>query len=199
MVKNTTGGNKTKGKARKHLTAKPSNILRLSHNKLEQYAQVTKTLGNGMCHVICIDNNTRLCHIRGKFRGRGKRDNFIKTGCWILVGLREWEESGDSTESSTALKSKKLNNCDLLEVYNDQQKEQLKNNVSDVNWRTFIINDNKFNNTYINDEQDDGFEFIDEKEEEYINLINGAESNNDRINKTSINFVEEEEVDIDDI
>ena len=139
MVKNTTGGSKTKGQARKLINtdSKGANkMLRLSTDPCEVYAQVTKNLGNGMCHVLCIDGKTRLCHIRGKFRGRGKRDNMVGLGSWILVGLREWEAERDDS-------SKKLENCDLLEVYNDHDKEKLKSMVPHINWSHFISNDNK--------------------------------------------------------
>ena len=121
MVKNTTGGSKTKGQARKLVSydAKTtSKALRLSTDECEIYAQVTKYLGNGMCHVLSTDGKTRLCHIRGKFRGRGKRDNMIGVGSWILIGLREWEIGKDDT--------KKLENCDLLEVYNNIEQDKLK-------------------------------------------------------------------------
>ena len=91
MVKNAFGGNKSKGQARKNSTAPKSDTLRLSIDVCEVYAMVEKILGNSMCHVLCIDNVTRLCHIRGKFRGRGKRDNTLVNGTWILVGLREWD------------------------------------------------------------------------------------------------------------
>ena len=96
MVKNTTGGSKTKGQARKFVnTAKQPTNIRLSNDDAELYAQVTKMLGNGMCHVLCIDGKTRLCHIRGKFRGRGKRDNLLGNNSWLLIGLREWEVGKD--------------------------------------------------------------------------------------------------------
>jgi len=188
MVKNT-GGNKTKGQARKFITAPKSNTLRLSEDVCEVYAQVTKTLGNGMCHVICIDGVTRLCHIRGKFRGRGKRDNTINNGSWILVGLREWELDKKSD-------GKKLQNCDLLEVYDSSDKEKLKKNVTNVSWSTFIQNDNIFGNIdTIGDTEE--FKFIDESTEEYQNLIETQISANG--NSTTINFNEEEEINIDDI
>ena len=162
MVKNT-GGNKTKGQARKFVTAPKSSFLRLSEDPCEVYAQVTKTLGNGMCHVICIDDETRLCHIRGKFRGRGKRDNTITNGTWILVGLREWELGKKSD-------GKKLQNCDLLEVYSSSDKERLKSTLSSVNWSTFVKNDNIFNNISEN-ENDNTFKFTDEATEEYKKII----------------------------
>ena len=90
MVKNQTGGNKAKGQARKFTNApasKQGKPLRVAIDICELYAQITKNLGNGMCHVICIDGVIRLCHIRGKFKGRGKKDNLVGSGSWLLVGL----------------------------------------------------------------------------------------------------------------
>jgi initiation factor 1A len=188
MVKNT-GGNKTKGQARKFITAPKSNILRISEDDCEVYAQVTKTLGNGMCHVICIDEITRLCHIRGKFRGRGKRDNTINNGSWILVGLREWELEKKSD-------GKKLQNCDLLEVYDNSDKEKLKKTVTNISWSTFIQNDNIFSNNNCS-EDTDNVKFTDESTEEYKKLIESQMSEKGK--STAINFNEEEEINIDDI
>jgi initiation factor 1A len=188
MVKNT-GGNKTKGQARKFITAPKSSLLRLSEDDCEVYAQVTKTLGNGMCHVICIDDITRLCHIRGKFRGRGKKDNMINNGSWILVGLREWELDKKSD-------GKKMQNCDLLEVYDSSEKEKLKNSVTNVSWSTFIKNDNIFGNNDCSIKEDE-FKFIDESTEEYQKLVESQISA--KGNSTTINFNEEEEINIDDI
>jgi initiation factor 1A len=188
MVKNT-GGNKTKGQARKFVTAPKSNLLRISEDECEVYAQVTKTLGNGMCHVTCIDEETRLCHIRGKFRGRGKRDNTINNGSWILVGLREWELEKKSD-------GKKLQNCDLLEVYDSSDKEKLKKTVTNVSWSTFIQNDNIFSNNHAS-EDTDNVKFTDESIEEYQKLIESQMSEKGK--NTAINFNEEEEINIDDI
>ena len=187
MVKNT-GGNKTKGQARKFVTAPKSSFLRVSEDPCEVYSQVTKTLGNGMCHVICIDDETRLCHIRGKFRGRGKRDNTITNGTWILVGLREWELEKKSD-------GKKLQNCDLLEVYSGSDKERLKSTLSGINWSTFVKNDNIFNNISEN-ENDNTFKFTDEATEEYQKIIEAQVASTGK--NTSI-AIDEEEINIDDI
>jgi translation initiation factor 1A len=123
MVKNTFGGNKHKGQARKLVSSnKQSSRLRIAEEEGEIYAQVTKMLGNGMCQVICIDDQPRLCFIRGKFKGRGKRDNTLKTGTLVLIGLREWNMDKVSTLTD-------LQKCDLLEVYTDLDKERLKKTV----------------------------------------------------------------------
>lgn len=166
MVRNTVGGNKSKGQARKHVSSggKANAELRISEDVCEVYAIVEKMLGNGMCHVLCDDNITRLCHIRGKFRGRGKRDNTIENKTWILVGLREWEQ--DKSDKN----SKKMENCDLLEVYNNTDKDKLTDKVKDVNWRLFTKSDNDINNI-VEDDEFVGFKFSENKNEEIEKLI----------------------------
>ena len=129
MVKNTTGGSKAKGQARKggggggH-----ANKLRISRDKLEVYSVAVRAYGNAMFEVLCVDNIKRLCHIRGKFKGRGKRDNFISVGTYLLVGLREWESQDD------LIAQNKLPNCDLISVYSDQDKDRLKSDESHIDW-----------------------------------------------------------------
>jgi len=169
MVKNTTGGSKTKGQGRKFVTAKAGNSLRLSNDESEVYAQVTKVLGGAMCHVSCMDDKTRLCHIRGKFRGRGKRDNFVGNGTWVLIGLREWEAIRENSSDKLGNSSVKLENCDLLEVYGEHDKDRLKSTITNINWNKFILTDSK-NSNNIKDETD-LFVFSDEKTEEYRELI----------------------------
>ena len=115
MVKNKTGGNKSKKSARKLMNPVTTNRkLRLAEEG-ETYAVVIKLYGGPNCEVVTNDGVTRLCVIRNKFRGRDKRDNTIAPGVWILVGIREWE-----ARSNKALK------CDLLEVYNSGEKDKLK-------------------------------------------------------------------------
>ena len=172
MVKNA-GGNKTKGQARKFASSGQKSVdLRIAEDECEIYAMVEKILGNGMCHVLCIDSVTRLCHIRGKFRGRGKRDNTLTNGCWLLVGLREWDlEKKDNKDNA------KMQNCDLLEVYGNLEKDKLRDTVKNVKWRLFTKNENDINfidenaNDDDNDEVVDGFKFSENKNEELDKLI----------------------------
>jgi len=191
MVKNLTGGNKSKGFARKN-TFKNTSSLRISQEESEIYAQATKMLGGSMCHVVDLDGKQYLCHIRGKFKGKGKRDNFIKSGTWLLVGLREWEKE---------IKSKLLN-CDVIEVYSDSDKEKIKNTIIGINWNLFINNDmtNTGSSSSTDIEKEDGFVFMDDATQEYHELIAShialLESNKDKLNV----IVEEEEyIDVDNI
>jgi translation initiation factor IF-1 len=138
MVKNTTGGNNNKKFARKHASGSGSKAgakLRISEDEGELYAISTKLLGNNMFHAVATDGLSYLVHIRGKFSGRGKKDNTIAAGIWVLIGLREWSNKGDNLNGKI-----KLQQADLLEVYSDLDKARLKDAV-DENWDVLIAND----------------------------------------------------------
>jgi hypothetical protein len=191
MVKNTTGGSKHKGFARKNVVVKHNNALRVSEDDAEIYAQVTKIYGGASCQVINLKGDSFLCHIRGKFRGRGKRDNFIGIGTWLLVGLRDWEK-----EPSPG----KLLNCDVIEVYNDSDKTRLKNNVTNVNWLPFINNDNKAVDSTMQNDTNDGIIFSDEKIQEYEELIEVHIEESRKTGKNTIIIQNDgEEINVDDI
>ena len=51
MVKNVSGGNKSKGFARKNFAVKDTSI-RVIEDEDELYAQVTKIYGGSMCQVV---------------------------------------------------------------------------------------------------------------------------------------------------
>lgn len=191
MVKNTTGGNKSKGFARKDIMVKNNNALRVSEDEAEVYAQVTKIFGGASCQVINLKGDSLLCHIRGKFRGRGKRDNFIGIGTWLLVGLREWEKEPAPGKSL---------NCDVIEVYSDSDKARLKNNVMSINWTPFINNDNKTFDSSIQNDNNDGIIFSDEKTQEYQELLEAQLESSRIMGKTNtIIATDDGEIDVDDI
>jgi initiation factor 1A len=198
MVKNVKGGSGHKSQARKNVVStaeKHSHRLRLVEEEGEMYAQVSKDFGNGMCEVICNDNVKRLCIIRGKYRGRGKRDNEIRVRSIIMVGLREWETHFEN--------SKKLEKCDLLEVYSDYDVERLKKSA-DITWSIFDMDDNA--NQYATD---DIVHFSDNTEDEYKKLIEDdiiktntsltTTKNNGNINEDDDTNETEENINFDDI
>ena len=138
MVKNTHGGSGHKKFGRKFTAGvSKSNKLRVSEDEGEIYAIVTKLLGNNMFHCFCIDGIIRLGHIRGKFTGRGKRDNMVEGGKWVLIGLREW----DNSDAASGSKAKaKMQQCDLLEVYTDSDKMRLRDSEME-DWVQLDMND----------------------------------------------------------
>lgn len=180
-----SGGNKSKGFARKN-TVKKDNALVISTDELEVYAQVTKILGGAVCQVVCLDGTEMICHIRGKFRGRHKRDNMIQNGTWLLVGKREWEKEPVHG---------KLMNCDVIEVYTEQDKQKLKNNLATINWTPFIANELKNTSTSSSSSSaEDAVVFTDEKTEEYKALMEA------QLQNRLATVVEEEElINIEDI
>ena len=109
------GGKKGKRGGRKHINKPVHRGVRTVQEEGECYAVVKKLYGGANCEVLCDDGVTRLCVIRNKFRGRGRRDNMITGGKWIMVGIRDWE----------ARAAGKPQKCDLLEVYSDNDKKRL--------------------------------------------------------------------------
>lgn len=164
MVRNNLGGNKTKGLARKNF-AKRDAALRVAEEEGEIYAQAVKVMGGSIASAIDIDGNPLRVHIRGKFRGRGKRDNFISPGTWLLVGLHSWETGNSNTKEG------EIKNCDILEVYNESDKNKLKTTITSVDWSRFVTNDTKPFGCDKNDEDTSGIVFADEATQEYEELI----------------------------
>jgi translation initiation factor 1A len=145
MVKNTKGGSGQKKFARKNTGGSKNNRLRISEDEGEIYAIVTKMLGNGMFHCFCTDGASRLGHIRGKFTGRGKRDNMVEGGKWVLIGLREWDVPSEKSTCAISKPKDKTQKCDLLEVYSDLDKHRLRESVSE-DWHLLDNNDVSKNN-----------------------------------------------------
>ena len=115
MVRNKVGGNRAKKFARKNMAPTSNKKLRVAENEDEMYAICTKMLGNCQIEAMCLDGRLRLCFIRKKFTGKNKHNNIIRIGTWIMCGVRSWESSSTS----------RLEKADLLEIYNDNEKEKL--------------------------------------------------------------------------
>jgi translation initiation factor 1A len=195
MGKNIHGGSSHKKFARKFAapSAAKNNRLRISEDPAEVYAIATKMLGSCMFHCYCVDGVVRLCHIRGKFSGRGKRDNLVECGKWILVGLREWSDASNPNVK----KSDKMQQCDLLNVYSDSDKHRLKETVN-ANWSALEDNDVSKESQGINKlEEECEFTFATDQEFERDRLI--EEMGSSTAERVVLTIEEEKEIDIDDI
>jgi translation initiation factor IF-1 len=117
------GGCNGKKVAHKHAVKSTKSGLRISQNKSEIYGVVKRLNGNTF-DVTCVDEKERRCFIRGKFKGRGKRDNIIEVDKWVLIGLREFQQV--PSEHALVNGKKEMEMCDLLEVYSSSEKETLK-------------------------------------------------------------------------
>ena len=187
MVKNTCGGSKHKGQARKTVNFGKSSIkLRIALDEGEIYAQVNKIFGGPLCSVLGIDNITRNGVIRGKFRNKGK--DIIKPGSWVLVGLRDWASEKPNVVST----------CDLLEIYLDSDKERLKKQQPNIDWKIFITNEGGIVNGNKNN-QDEMFEFSDTTNEEYENIMKNEISSTNANNTKTLAIAFNDDIDLDDI
>jgi len=195
MPRNTQGGTGHKKLASKDCV-KHNTKTRLSEDtEYEYYAQITAMVGGKECHVICQDGIKRLCHIRGKFSGKKKRDNILSKGIWVLVGLREFETkhegAGQVCATSTTGKLNKLDKCDLLEIYSDKDKDYLKA-VLPANMYDCFTNENSCKSQEINFDNNDSSQLIQELTKELDNGIGEAITMN-------MDEEEDEEVDFNDI
>jgi len=72
----------------------------------QEYAQVTRMLGNGRLEAHCFDGKKRLCHIRGKMRKRV----WVNQGDIVLIGLRDFQDT----------------KADVIKKYNAEEARRLK-------------------------------------------------------------------------
>lgn len=183
MVKNVIGGNKGKCGARKNASFSHNNKIRLVENEGEFYAIVIKMLGSGMFTAKDFQGKLWLGKIRGKFTGKKKRGNIITSGSIVLLGERSWDMKEDDN-------SDKMKKCDLLEIYTDKEKEQLKTTVNE-NWDNLTLDESVIKR---NNENDDIF--MNSKQEEIENILNTITNTNSTINNITHDTIE---ISIDDI
>jgi len=86
MVKNKGKGGKNRRRGKNDSEATKRELTFKEDG--QEYAQVTRMLGNGRLEAFCFDGVNRLCHIRGKLRKRV----WIGVGDIILLGLREFQD-----------------------------------------------------------------------------------------------------------
>lgn len=185
MVKNTTGGGYAKRQGRKFTNNSKAVDLRKAESALEEYACATKMNGNGVAVTTHTGKNL-FCHMRGKFTGRNRKQNFISVGTWLLIGLRDWE--------------KEEKNCDLIVVYDRDEVQELRE-LPGLDLKYLIRTTNKISN-FMEDEDGDAnqdeveaFKFSESAgvSEEYTKLLEEGDANN------IVSSAIEEEINIDDL
>ena len=103
MVRNKGKGGKNFKKAKNYETVDKRQIIYKTEG--QEYAIITKMLGNGRCECKCYDGRTRLGHIRGKMHKRV----WISLGDTVLVSLREYQdEKADIIHKYTSEETKTL-------------------------------------------------------------------------------------------
>jgi len=96
---------KSKGQKRK-ARREPTKRELVYKDDGQEYAVVTKMLGNGRCELQCLDGVQRLGNIRGKL----KHKVWIKLSDHVLVGLREFQDD----------------KCDIIHKYTQEEVRNLR-------------------------------------------------------------------------
>jgi translation initiation factor IF-1 len=189
MVKNTKGGKGSKGLARKMFAEdNVRRIIRKPECELEDFAVVTKMYGT-MCEIQTCNGKSYKCHIRGKFRGRSKRNSIVSVGKIIMVGFREFEKPNFTC-------------CDLLEIFEPNEVNELQR-MPDINIRPLITISNNDNlegsskdrgSERDNELFDFSEEIIDDKDRERVQTLLYSTTDTDKENKKEIIETEEGEI-----
>eukprot|EP00331_Platyophrya_macrostoma_P028897 CAMPEP_0176461802 /NCGR_PEP_ID=MMETSP0127-20121128/34874_1 /TAXON_ID=938130 /ORGANISM="Platyophrya macrostoma, Strain WH" /LENGTH=227 /DNA_ID=CAMNT_0017853569 /DNA_START=60 /DNA_END=743 /DNA_ORIENTATION=- len=139
MGKNTgRGGNKRKRAKNKPTTTKRELIFKEDE---QEYAQVTKMLGDGRFECYCFDDVKRLANIRGQLKKRV----WFTVGDIVLVSLREYQD----------------NKCDAFHKFTPDEVKKLKDLGEipmSVKYEEGEVTENKNDDVifdYNNDESDD--------------------------------------------
>jgi len=137
MVKNNTGGNKSRQQGRKFKAVGEvtNTAVRRVREDGEMYGAVTRMFGGKFCQVIGTDGVLRRCAIRKKFSQRRSQNN-LTAGVWVLLGLYDWNNKDKDKDTNTKSSATPVSvcSCDLLEIYNPGEKERLKQLEKDCNF-----------------------------------------------------------------
>ena len=179
MVKNAKGGKGGKKMGRKFVNAPVQKQVRLAdpNEPCEIYGVVDRLFGHGRFQIKDPTGKERLVIIPNKFRGRGKRDNTVTLGCWVLVGIREYESSENAK-------------CDLLEVYSETEKQKLKKSTNPI----FSKLKSEYDKEPTNEDGLD-FTFDDGNNEQIEQMVINTQVSN----QNTVKFDDEDDVDIEDI
>ena len=101
---NNKGGKKYK--RNKNIAQENKNTRFKDENESQEYAQITKALGNCRFEVMCFDGKSRMATMCGKMRKRV----FVNQDELVLVSLRDWQDS----------------KCDIIDKYNTNDVQKLK-------------------------------------------------------------------------
>ena len=101
---NNKGGKKYK--RNKNQVQENKNTRLKDVTQFQEYAQITKCLGNCRFEVLCFDGKKRMAIMCGKMRKRV----FVNAHEIVLVSLREWQDS----------------KCDIIDKYSASDVQKLK-------------------------------------------------------------------------
>lgn len=150
MPRNTTGGNKNKKKANKHVNEFINRKLEIPEGQEQEIGICTKILGSSRFSIKYVDTNENtLVETIGVARKNLKRSRqFVGVDKFVIISTRDYDNKV----------------VDIIHVYNDTEVNTLKSKK--------LINEHLYNN----EEKDDNFDFCDDMD--LSNSENEEEDNN---------------------
>lgn len=144
------------GGKKKHTFAKVTNNRNQIWKKEEyqDYALVTKLLGDGRLMAMCHDGKERMCKIRGKMRRRV----IIKVTDYILISFREYNCSEVdvihrySKEDVDYLVS--IKEIDLKNFRTEEEKETSNDTFEFTNDESIDFTGKDIDNSFVNEDND---------------------------------------------
>jgi translation initiation factor 1A len=133
MTKNQTGGKGHRKAKSLHGGTFRREIIFKEYG--QEYALITKMLGNGHCECKCFDDVVRLGNIRGKLRKRV----WISVGDVVLCGLRDFQD--EKVDIIHKYTPEEVHNLKTMgEIPNDEQEEEKQEDKIVLDDTTQLIN-----------------------------------------------------------
>lgn len=119
MVKNIFGGKNAKKRAKKFVNNRHASRQLEKKQEGQEYAKLTKKLGDCRFECICADGINRVAHVPGKFRNRWR----FQLDEYVLVSIRIGLEplKCDILHKYTPTDVLQLQNENLIDLLNEQE------------------------------------------------------------------------------
>jgi len=161
-------GNLRGGKAYKKGKKNPEkkNVKFEPKGEGQDYARITKLLGNRRLLCFCNDGKERIGKIRGALC-KGPKKEIIRIGDVVLISYREFLEADDSEDEAEAEVSG-LKLCDIISKY-DRADHRLIKTEKGIH-RDLLTETGELDGLFDEGEGEGGGEDEDEDEEDEVNM-----------------------------
>jgi translation initiation factor 1A len=163
MPKNTKGGKGHK-KGKNKVSAGGDRKLLLKDGPAQEYALVSKALGDRRFQLLCTNEKVLLGHVRGKMRKR----QWVRPGDLVLFTYRDTSDGKvDITHKYNEEQAKQVKKVEGLVFKNEDDKEDLSGAGLGAKKIVFdAIEESDNENSSLDEEEDDEEEYDDEEEED---------------------------------
>jgi translation initiation factor 1A len=136
MTRNIFGGKKAKKASRFKLSQAKQQRMIILKEEDQEYAEVTRILGDMRCDLRLATKQNMIGHIRGKMKKRC----WINVGDIVLISFRDFQ----------------VDKCDIIHKYSEEESNQLRQeyDFNDEDENTYRLDTN-----YLEDDNDSSDEY----------------------------------------